>query len=148
MTFVLLSLLDSIRSDIASGSDSLVKPKVSARERGPQCSGQREPWPRFSSSSSCRCLAQYPGKAAFSSSKWSCSFGGLWHAPRAHSCLASPDAIMGQAFAASAEQAGVTGNDLHTPRHSLAGEHWPGELCGLPTSCALRSSIFLDVSNS
>lgn len=55
---------------------------------------------------------------------------------------------MGQAFAASAEQAGVTGNDLHTPRPSLAREHWPEELCGLPTSCPLRASIFLDVSKS
>lgn len=36
VTFILLSPLDSIRSDIASGSDSLIVPGASARERGPQ----------------------------------------------------------------------------------------------------------------
>ena len=46
VTFVLLSLLDSIRSDIASGSDSLVKPEASARERGPQwTAGKGSPGP-------------------------------------------------------------------------------------------------------
>lgn len=36
VTFIPPSLLDSIRSDIASGSDSLIKPRASARERGLQ----------------------------------------------------------------------------------------------------------------
>lgn len=36
VTFILPSLLDSIRSDIASGSDSLIKPGASAKERGLQ----------------------------------------------------------------------------------------------------------------
>lgn len=38
-------------------------------------------------------------------------------------CLASPDAIMGQVFAASAEKSGGLEMTLHTPHPSWPGEH-------------------------
>lgn len=41
----LLSLLDSIRGDIARGCDSFIKPGASARQRGLSAGLQREPLP-------------------------------------------------------------------------------------------------------
>lgn len=121
VTFVPPFLLDAIKSDSASGSDSLIKPGPSAREMGPQWVVSRgasgppslDPTSALPPPADARSA---PGRLLLCPPQWHCSSGGLWHVPRAHSCLASPDAIMEQPFAVSAEEAGVTLNDLRAPR--------------------------------
>ena len=113
--FTPLSLLDSIRSDIARGCDSLIKSGVSTRERGPQRAAEGAPLPLARIPPQPHLPLQVPCPVLRKGHSFVRNNGAAVRETCVCSlCLASPGAITDLAFAVSALAAGVTLGTLCT----------------------------------